>query len=142
MKTIVRTFGLFLTGFLALLAPAALAQNAPQEVLPVTTATSVTVVDAVTTAKLMQQSGVVLLDVRTPAEYATGHIQGAQNLDFRAPDFVQQIAQLDHTKTYVLYCASGNRSNQAVMLMQEEGFPKVVNAGAFKTLKENGLKTE
>jgi phage shock protein E len=142
MKTIVRTFGLFLTGFLALLAPAALAQNAPQEVPPVTTATSVTVVDAVTTAKLMQQSGVVLLDVRTPAEYATGHIQGAQNLDFRAPDFVQQIAQLDHTKTYVLYCASGNRSNQAVMLMQEEGFPKVVNAGAFKTLKENGLKTE
>ena len=130
---------LSLCGFLALLAPAAFAQNAPQ---PVSEPTTVTIVDAATTAKLMQQPGVIVLDVRTPDEYATGHIQGAQNLDFRAPDFVQQIAQLDPAKTYVLYCASGNRSNQAIKLMQEEGFPKVVNAGAFKTLKEGGLKTE
>jgi phage shock protein E len=140
MKTMVRALGLF--GFLVLLAPAALAQNAPQTDSPTSIATTVTVVDAATTAKLMQQPGVVLLDVRTPAEYATGHVQGAQNLDFRAPDFAQQIAQLDPSITYVLYCASGNRSNQAAQLMQEEGFPKVVNAGAFKALKDGGLKTE
>lgn len=90
----------------------------------------------------MKQPNVVVLDVRTPAEYATGHVRGAKNVDFRAPDFAQQIAQLDTTKTYMLYCASGNRSGQASKLMQAKGFPKVVDAGAFKALQASSLKTE
>jgi len=90
----------------------------------------------------MQQPNVVVLDVRTPAEYTSGHLQNARNLDFKAADFSNQIAQLDTTKMYVLYCASGNRSGKAATLMQQQGFRKVVNAGGFKTLKENGLKTE
>lgn len=134
MKNILRAFGL--TSLIAGFPLVTFAQNAPQA------PTSVTKVDAATTNKLLGQSGVVLLDVRTPAEFAAGHVQGAQNLDFRAPDFAQRLTELDPTKTYVLYCASGNRSGQASQLMQEQGFPKVVDAGAFKTLKEGGLKTE
>lgn len=87
--------------------------------------------------KTLRQPNVVLLDVRTPEEYATGHLASAGNLDFRAPDLGERLQQLDRNKTYVLYCASGNRSNKTAMLMQEKGFLHVVNAGAYKDLKDN-----
>ncbi|GAA3947763.1 rhodanese-like domain-containing protein [Hymenobacter algoricola] len=102
----------------------------------------VPVTDLATTQKLVKQRQVVVLDVRTPAEYATGHLRHAQNLDFKAPDFAAKAAALDTTRTYVLYCASGNRSGQAAAILQEKGFRKVVNAGAFKELKAAGVKTE
>ncbi|MBC6607980.1 rhodanese-like domain-containing protein [Hymenobacter sp. BT188] len=136
MKTLLRGFGLLCA--ITILVPVASAQKAPQQVsTPASGA-----VDAVTAAKLIKQPNVVVLDVRTPAEYATGHVRGAKNVDFRAPDFAQQIAQLDTTKMYMLYCASGNRSGQASKLMKAKGFAKVVDAGAFKTLQADGLKTE
>ncbi|WP_159437469.1 rhodanese-like domain-containing protein [Hymenobacter daecheongensis] len=100
------------------------------------------VADLATTQKLAKQRQVVILDVRTPAEYATGHLRHAQNLDVKAPDFATKAARLDTTKTYLLYCASGNRSGQAAAILQAQGFRKVVNGGGFKTLKEAGLKTE
>ncbi|WP_139922217.1 rhodanese-like domain-containing protein [Hymenobacter sp. DG01] len=88
----------------------------------------------------LNQPGTVLLDVRSPEEFAAGHLPGAQNLDYRADDFAQQVAKLDPKQNYVLYCASGNRSGKAAILMQEKGFKQVVNAGAYKTLQENGVK--
>ncbi|MCC2544985.1 rhodanese-like domain-containing protein [Hymenobacter sp. BT175] len=100
------------------------------------------VVDAAAVARLQKQANVTVLDVRTPEEFATGHLAGAKNLNFRAPDFAQQVARLDPKRTYVLYCASGNRSNQAATLMLDKGFRDVRNAGGFKTLKDAGLKTE
>ncbi|UOR07079.1 rhodanese-like domain-containing protein [Hymenobacter aerilatus] len=94
------------------------------------------------TAALLQKPDVVLLDVRTPEEYADGHLAGARNIDFKASDFNDRIAQLDKSKTYVLYCASGNRSGKTAKLMAENGFTKVDNAGGFKDLKAAGLPTE
>ncbi|MBO3269561.1 MULTISPECIES: rhodanese-like domain-containing protein [Hymenobacter] len=94
------------------------------------------------TAALLQKPDVVVLDVRTPEEYADGHLAGARNIDFKAPDFDDRIAQLDKSKTYVLYCASGNRSGKTATLMAEKGFAKVDNAGGFKDLKAAGLPTE
>ena len=87
--------------------------------------------------KTLAQPNAVLLDVRTPEEYATGHLPGAGNLDFRAPNVAVQLQQLDPNKTYVVYCASGNRSNKTALLMQEKGFKHVVNAGAYKDLKDD-----
>ncbi|MBT9392448.1 rhodanese-like domain-containing protein [Hymenobacter sp. NST-14] len=87
--------------------------------------------------KTLAQPNVVLLDVRTPEEYATGHLPGAGNLNFRAPDVAEQLQKLDPNKTYVVYCASGNRSNKTAVLMQEKGFQHVVNAGAYKDLKDD-----
>jgi phage shock protein E len=92
--------------------------------------------------KLLAQPQVVVLDVRTPEEFAAGHLSQARNMDFRAPDFAARAAQLDPQKTYVLYCASGNRSGKAAVLFQEKGIKKVINAGAFKTLQESGLQTQ
>jgi phage shock protein E len=135
MQSLSRILGVL--SLVALSASAASAQNAPQSA----TAPILTAVNASAALKLIQQPNVVVLDVRTPSEYATGHVRGAQNLDFRASDFAQQISQLDTAKTYVLYCASGNRSGQASKLMQAKDFSKVVNAGAFMTLKDGGLKT-
>ncbi|RYU80498.1 rhodanese-like domain-containing protein [Hymenobacter persicinus] len=109
---------------------------------PAAAQAKVPVADVATTHKLAHKRNVVVLDVRTPAEYATGHLRQAQNLDFKAPDFAEKVAALDPTKTYLLYCASGNRSGQASAIMQEKGFAKVVNGGAFKDLKAAGLKTD
>ncbi|UPL50785.1 rhodanese-like domain-containing protein [Hymenobacter sublimis] len=103
---------------------------------------SVPVADLAEVKQALAQPGTVLLDVRTPAEFAAGHLSGAQNVDFRAPDFAQRMALLDPKKRYVLYCASGNRSGKAAVLLQEKGFQKVLNAGGFQALKEGGLPAQ
>jgi len=64
----------------------------------------------------------VLLDVRTPEEFAGGNIEGAINIDFKAPDFEQKIGELDKNKTYLVYCLSGMRSRKAADRMSELGF--------------------
>jgi rhodanese-related sulfurtransferase len=75
--------------------------------------------------ELIATGDVEVLDVRTPEEYAEGHIEGATLIDFYEPDFADRIAELDHGATYVVYCRSGNRSEQAVALMKEQGFTAV-----------------
>lgn len=69
--------------------------------------------------------GGALLDVRTPEEFATGYISGAMNLDYRAPGFGEQIAGLDKTKPYFVYCAAGGRSHHAVEQMLSLGYQQV-----------------
>ena len=70
----------------------------------------------------MSAPGTVLLDVRTPAEYATGHLQGARNLDIEGSGFATQLASLDKNATYAVYCHSGNRSGAALEQMAAAGF--------------------
>ncbi|MEY3470877.1 MAG: hypothetical protein RLZZ223_227, partial [Candidatus Parcubacteria bacterium] len=55
----------------------------------------------------------VLLDVRTESEYKQGHIAGAINFDISNPTIMQDIPKLDSTKTYIVYCRSGGRSQLA-----------------------------
>jgi len=71
--------------------------------------------------KLTQQPGVVVLDVRTPAEYASGHLPNAVNLDVESPTFATGVSQLDPNATYAVYCRSGNRSKVALDQMNEAG---------------------
>jgi phage shock protein E len=73
----------------------------------------------------MTQPNTVIVDVRTPAEYAAGHIEGAINIDVEGADFNSQIASLDPSKTYALYCHSGRRSGIAMTTMQQAGFKSV-----------------
>ncbi|MGH1433329.1 MAG: rhodanese-like domain-containing protein [Lewinella sp.] len=75
----------------------------------------------------METRGVVVLDVRTPEETAEGMITGAQELDFRAPDFQEQLGKLDPDKTYLVYCRSGGRSSSACSMMEGMGFKSVYN---------------
>ena len=72
-------------------------------------------------------SGVVVLDVRTPEEFAAGHLAGAVNLDLRSATFDADLALLDHATSYLVYCHSGNRSAMAVQAMQQLGFTDVAD---------------
>lgn len=78
-------------------------------------------------ASSIKNSEVVILDVRTPGEFASGHIQGAINIDVEGPDFQSQIATLDKSKEYAIYCRSGRRSIVAADLMSDKGFTKLSN---------------
>ncbi len=67
----------------------------------------------------------VIHDVRTPAEFAEGHIEGAVMIDFYRDDFASELAKLDPEVPDVLYCRSGNRSGQTGSLMTALGFSAV-----------------
>jgi phage shock protein E len=92
---------------------------------------------------LAQNPDVVVLDVRTPEEYASGHLKNAQLINFNAPDFNEQLKSLDKDKTYLVHCASGNRSGKATKTMEQMGFKQVYDATeGFAALKSNGLEVE
>lgn len=74
----------------------------------------------------------VILDVRTQEEYNESHIKGAQQIDFLKSDFKDQVSKLDKSKSYKVYCRSGNRSGKAVELMKSLGFKDVENIGGLK----------
>ena len=85
-------------------------------------------------------AGLVILDVRTPEEFAEGHIEGATMLDFYEPDFAAEVAELDPEQPYVLYCRSGNRSGQTATLMAELGFTDVAEVdGGIVAWQSSGL---
>ncbi len=84
--------------------------------------------------KLRADTNAVVLDVRTPREFAAGHIQGAANLDWYAPDFDQKVGALDKSKIYLVHCAVGGRSAKACEKMTSRlGFKQCYNLeGGFK----------
>jgi rhodanese-related sulfurtransferase len=84
----------------------------------------------------------VIIDVRTPAEYAAGHIAGAQNIDVEAADFASKIATLDKEAPYLLYCRSGRRSAIAAEEMAKAGFTDIVDGGGMADLVAAGAPTE
>ena len=72
-------------------------------------------------AAALKRPGTTIVDVRTPQEYAKGHLPGAVNVDVSAPDFATQVASLDPSAPYAVYCHSGNRSGVAVAAMADQG---------------------
>ena len=69
----------------------------------------------------------VLLDVRTPEEFAEGHVPGAVNIDVKNPNFEEEIQKLDTKKNYFIYCKSGVRAKLATEKMQEKGLKNAKN---------------
>lgn len=76
-------------------------------------------------SEVISDPSVVILDVRTPQEFAEGHLANAINIDFQSGNFEQQIASLDKSKTYAVYCRSSNRSGEAVKVMADAGFTRM-----------------
>ena len=72
----------------------------------------------------------VVIDVRTPEEFATGHLAGSVNIDWQGPEFMQAIDSLDKSAHYVVYCRSGNRAGQALDMMTSMGFMNIQNLGS------------
>ena len=84
----------------------------------------------------------VVIDVRTPTEYAAGHIAGAKNIDVEAADFGSRIAALDKGAPYLVYCHSGRRSGLAATQMASAGFTDIVDGGAMADLVAAGAPTQ
>jgi rhodanese-related sulfurtransferase len=85
-------------------------------------ATSPTELDAMAFKDRIDRGGARLIDVRTPAEFATGHIAGAVNMDWTARDYEALFATLDPKQPVLLYCAAGGRSEQALEYLRGKGF--------------------
>jgi len=103
-------------------------------------ADSATVVSVETFEKMSKKKKkTVILDVRTPAEVAEGHLAGAKNIDVQGDLFQVSIDQLDKNKTYLLYCRSGKRTAVAGAKMKAAGFKKVyMMDGGITSWKEKG----
>ena len=70
----------------------------------------------------------IILDMRTEAEFRSGYVDGALNMDYFDGTFEDNLNSLDKKKTYLIYCANGNRSSMALEIMGELGFVSVYNA--------------
>lgn len=108
-------------------APPTTAAPTTASVGPAVPSTAVHLVDVAQATTLAADPTVTIVDVRTPAEFADGHIDRAQLVDFTDPSFTAQISQLDRSATYLVYCHSGNRSGQATAVMAQLGFTNVSN---------------
>lgn len=80
-----------------------------------------------------------LLDVRTPGEFAGGHISNAKNADWNGSDFDTQVANLDKEKPVFVYCLSGGRSKKAASHLKDLGFKNIIelNGGYLAWSKAN-----
>jgi rhodanese-related sulfurtransferase len=78
-------------------------------------------------ARVASAPGAVVLDVRTAAEFAAGHLPGAVNLDASAADFRERLEVMDRSTTYAVYCQSGRRSAAALATMADLGFTQAVD---------------
>lgn len=67
----------------------------------------------------------VILDVRTVKEYSGGHIEGSTNIDVKSETFTDEVGKLDKSKTYIVHCRTGRRSETAVKIMEELGFTDI-----------------
>jgi phage shock protein E len=77
------------------------------------------------------ENSLLVIDVRTPAEWHTGHLDGAEHIEWQ--DIGEKIDQLTSNKhdNIYLYCRSGNRSGKAVKILQQQGYTNVFNAGGL-----------
>ncbi|MEX2235253.1 MAG: rhodanese-like domain-containing protein [Cyclobacteriaceae bacterium] len=82
---------------------------------------------------LTESNDKVILDVRTPEEFADGHIPGALLINVNESDFKAKVSELDKSKTIFVYCAAGIRSEKASAVLKDSGFEKVYHL-------EDGLK--
>lgn len=95
-------------------------------------------IDVAQFKELMTDSNVVILDVRTPKETAQGKIEGTKEINFFDPKFKVKVQNLDKSKTYLIYCRSGNRSGKACNIMAKNGFENLYNLkGGFNAWKSN-----
>lgn len=82
-----------------------------------------------TDLKSLIDDGAFLVDVRTPGEFASGHVKGSVNIPL---DTVQnQISKFKDKKHIIVFCRSGNRSGMAKNILEQNGFKNVVNGGTW-----------
>ncbi len=102
-------------------------------------------VDAIAASQLLSSKpDLVVLDVRTPEEYAAGHIPGkVVNVDFKAADFKTKAAELDRETPYLVHCQGGGRSTSSLAILEELGFKNLYHLdGGLSAWQEAGEAVE
>ena len=82
----------------------------------------------------------IILDVRTPGEYSSGHIENALNIDYKSDNFKEDVSKLDKNNVYVVYCGSGRRAGASIDILEQLGFKNVYNIGGVVQWQEAGFK--
>lgn len=78
--------------------------------------------------------GAFLVDVRTPGEFAEGHVKGSVNIPL--DKITMQIAKFKNKKSIIVFCRSGNRSGQAKSILEQQGITNVVNGGTWQQVNQ------
>ncbi|NOH78685.1 rhodanese-like domain-containing protein [Vibrio sp. RE86] len=81
------------------------------------------------------EQGALIVDVRTPQEFADGHLERAQNYPLSELD--KHFANIDKDAQIVLYCRSGNRSGKAFQYLTAQGFTNLHNAGGLVEMQQS-----
>ena len=105
------------------------AENSATEsmVLPVQ-GTKIENIKAMEAAKMLEKNpDMMVLDIRTPEEFNSGHIPASINIDYKAENFELEIKKLDRSKPYLMHCRSGRRSTAALVTFRKHGFDHIIH---------------
>lgn len=84
---------------------------------------------------------VQLVDVRTPEEFAEGHLDNAKNINVLETDFITQAEKLNLDEPIYLYCRSGKRSAKAALILKDVGFKEIYDMnGGYIHWVEDGFQ--
>jgi rhodanese-related sulfurtransferase len=78
--------------------------------------------------------GAFLVDVRTPGEFAAGHVKGSENIPLN--NITAQLNKLKNKKNIIVFCQSGGRSSQAKTILEQNGFTNVINGGSWNNVNQ------
>jgi len=143
MKSLITKIALLLILSISLIA---CAQNKKSDTNTTNTAVSQEqkVISLITPKDLnTRNTGIQLVDVRTPEEYAEGHIKNAININLFDDNFEEQMSKLDKSKDIYVYCLKGGRSGKASNQLEKIGFSKVYDLeGGFQNWQKKNLEVE
>ena len=85
-------------------------------------------ITAIEAAKILKENlDMMILDIRTPEEYTSGHIPASINIDYKAENFESELKKLDRSKSYLMHCRSGRRSTAALDTFSKLGFEHIIH---------------
>jgi len=80
------------------------------------------------------QTGALLVDVRTPLEFAAGHTPGSINIPLNR--IHQKLDEFKSHQQIIVFCQSGNRSGQAKTILNQAGITSVINGGSWTQINK------
>jgi phage shock protein E len=84
----------------------------------------------------MIEAGALVIDVRSPEEFAGGHLEGAINIQWQDSDAIARAIGINRQRQVVMYCRSGNRAGKSITRMKSLGYNNIFNATGLEALQE------
>ena len=87
-----------------------------------------------------EESELIIIDIRTPGEFKSGHLAKSVLIDFYSQTFAENLSRLNKEKTYLIYCRSGNRSSKSLEIFKKLKFQKVYHmASGIRAWQSGGF---